>query len=104
MMPSDKARTLRGKDDEALSSALANARGAQERQDERAKNAARAEASRPKHFGLGDTVIVHEPGITDEIGVVHALKYSNVLDVWYAEIRYDSDGMSRSVPAQFVEA
>jgi hypothetical protein len=96
-----KAKTLRDKDDEALQRALADARGALDRRSERDANYARAEASRPD-IRVGDVVIVSEPGITDELGIVHSLKYSGPLDAWYAEVRYDRDGLSRAVPAQYI--
>jgi hypothetical protein len=98
---STKASTVRDKDNAALSKALGDARGAQERREERDRNYAEAEAIRPA-FGVGDIVIVHEQGITDQIGEVHSLKWSGPAKVWYAEVRYE-DGLSRSVPADLIK-
>jgi hypothetical protein len=92
----------REKDAVALNEALAQVRGAEARRTEREETAVRMEACRPKDFGVGSRVLVHEAGITDQVGEVHSLKYSGPLNIWYAEVRYESDGLSRSVPTQFV--
>lgn len=55
----------------------------------------------PPVLQRGDRVVVHEAGITDRAGVVGAVKPSTSSG-WYVEVRYDIDGMTRSIPARFV--